>query len=349
MNLNVPRHRNKSFETEIFEKFKRSEQALLSTMMQMVIDGVSTRKVDNITRELCGINYSKSTVSNICKELTEVIGTWKNRDLSANSYPFIIIDGVHVKVRENNQVISKAVFIALGINDQGHRDILGMMVGDSESETTWSEFFSSLKERNLTGLDLVVSDAHKGLVKAVQKHFQGVQWQRCQAHFMRNILDKTPKKDREKVERAVNAIFNASSIKMARMILKEMKDNYSHLLDSALRILENGFDDALAILSFPLYYHKKLRTSNHIERLNREIRRREGVVTIFHGVDSVYRIIGSILMEFNEKWMINRVHINMDEYNNFKRTSPHMYLWRKQWNWMSSIILFKLKNNVLHI
>lgn len=318
LNLNVPRHRNKSFETEIFEKFKRSEQALLSTMMQMVIDGVSTRKVDNITRELCGINYSKSTVSNICKELTEVIDTWKNRDLSANSYPFIIIDGVHVKVRENNQVISKAVFIALGINDQGHRDILGMMVGDSESETTWSEFFSSLKERNLTGLDLVVSDAHKGLVKAVQKHFQGVQWQRCQAHFMRNILDKTPKKDREKVERDVNAIFNASSIKMARMILKEMKDNYSHLLDSALRILENGFDDALAILNFPLYYHKKLRTSNHIERLNREIRRREGVVTIFHGVDSVYRIIGSILMEFNEKWMINRVHINMDEYNNFK-------------------------------
>ncbi|WP_308149551.1 IS256 family transposase, partial [Spiroplasma sp. AdecLV25b] len=289
LNLNVPRHCNKSFETEIFEKFKRSEQALLSTMMQMVIDGVSTRKVDNITRELCGINYSKSTVSNICKELTEVIGTWKNRDLSANSYPFIIIDGVHVKVRENNQVISKAVFIALGINDQGHRDILGMMVGDSESETTWSEFFSSLKERNLTGLDLVVSDAHKGLVKAVQKHFQGVQWQRCQAHFMRNILDKTPKKDREKVERDVNAIFNASSIKMARMILKEMKDNYSHLLDSALRILENVFDDALAILSFPLYYHKKLRTSNHIERLNREIRRREGVVTIFHGVDSVYR------------------------------------------------------------
>ncbi len=252
MNLNVPRHRNKSFETEIFEKFKRSEQALLSTMMQMVIDGVSTRKVDNITRELCGINYSKSTVSNICKELTEVIGTWKNRDLSANSYPFIIIDGVHVKVRENNQVISKAFFIALGINDQGHRDILGMMVGDSESETTWSEFFSSLKERNLTGLDLVVSDAHKGLVKAVQKHFQGVKLQRYQAHFMRNILDKTPKKDREKVERDVNAIFNASSIKMARMILKEMKDNYSHLLDSALRILENGFDDALAILSFPL-------------------------------------------------------------------------------------------------
>ncbi len=175
-----------------------------------------------------------------------------------------------------------------------------------------------MKERNLTGLDLVVSDAHKGLVKAVKKHFQGVQWQRCQAHFMRNILDKTPKKDREKVERDVNAIFNASSIKMDRMILKEMKDNYSHLLDSALRILENGFDDALAILSFPLYYHKKLRTSNHIERLNREIRRREGVVTIFHGVDSVYRIIGSILMEFNEKWMINRVHINMDEYNNFK-------------------------------
>lgn len=318
LNLTVPRHRNSIFETEIFERYKRSEQALLSSMMQMVIDGVSTRKVENITKELCGISYSKSTVSNICKDLTDVVDTWKNRDLSANSYPFMSIDGIHVKVRENNQVTSKAVFIALGTNDKGNRDILGMMVGDSESESTWSEFFSSLKERNLKGLDLVVSDGHKGLVKAVQKHFQGVQWQRCQAHFMRNILDKTPKKDREKVEKDVNAIFNASSIKIARMILKEMKDNYSHLLESALKILETGFEDALAVLNFPLYYHKKLRTTNHIERLNREIRRREGVIGIFHGVDNVYRIIGSVLMDINEKWMINRVHINMDDYNQFK-------------------------------
>lgn len=301
-----------------FKRYNHPEQALLSSMMQMVIDGVSTRKVENITKELCGISYSKSTVSNICKDLISVVDTWKNRDLSANSYPFMIIDGIHVKVRENNQVVSKAVFIALVINDKGYRDILGMMVGDSESENSWSEFFSSLKDRNLKELNLVVSDGHKGLVKAVQKYFQGVQWQRCQAHFMRNILDKTPKKDREKVEKDVNTIFNASSIKMARMILKEMKDNYSHLLDSALKILENGFEDALAILNFPLFYHKKLRTSNHIERLNREIRRRESVIGIFHGVDSVTRIIGSVLIDLNEKWMINRVHINMDEYNNFK-------------------------------
>lgn len=318
LNLNVPRHRNGIFETEIFQRFKRSEQTLLASMMQMVIDGVSTRKVENITKELCGISYSKSTVSNICKDLTNIVDTWKNRDLKDNSYPFMIIDAIRIKVRENHQVTSKAILIAIGINDKGHRDILGIMVGDFESESTWSEFFSSLKERNLKGLDLVISDAHKGLVKAVQKHFQGVQWQRCQAHFMRNILDKTPKKDREKVEKDVNAIFNASSIKIARMILKEMKDNYSHLLDSALKIIENGFEDALAILHFPLYYQKKLRTSNHMERLNREIRRREQVITIFNGVDNVYRIVGSVLMGFNEKWMVNRIHINMEEYNNFK-------------------------------
>lgn len=165
----------------------------------MVIDGVSTRKVENITKKLCGLTYSKATVSNICKDLTDLVKTWKERDLSNSSYPFITIDAVHVKVRENKKVTSKAVFIALGINGKGYRDILGITIDNSESQSTWNDFFDSLKNSNLKGLGLVISDGHKGLVKAIQKHFQGVQWQRCQAHFMCNIIDKTPKKDQEKV------------------------------------------------------------------------------------------------------------------------------------------------------
>lgn len=318
LNLNVPRHRKGIFETEIFQRFKRSEQALLASMMQMVISGVSTRKVETITEKLCGLSFSKSTVSNICKDLNEPIEAWKTRDLSTKNYPFILIDGIQIKVREHNSVTSKAALIALAIDDEGYRDILGIFVGDSESQATWDEFFVSLKERGLKGVDLIVSDAHKGLIAAARKNFQGIQWQRCQAHFMRNILDKTPEKYKDMVRKDVNAIFNANSKTTARIIFKEMQEKYCSTLLNALKIIETGFEDSLTVLNFPLYYQTKLRTTNHIERLNREIRRREQVITIFNGIDNVYRIVGSVLMEINESWMKNRVHIDMKKYKEFK-------------------------------
>lgn len=318
LNLKVPRHRNNAFETEVFQRYNTSEQTLLATMMEMVVQGVSTRKVEAITEKLCGLSFSKSTVSNICKELDGPINEWKNRDLSANSYPFIMIDGIHVKVREDNKVTSKATLIALGINQDGHRDILGFFVGDSESQATWDDFFSSLKNRGLKGTELLVSDAHKGLVAALRKNFQGIQWQRCQAHFMRNILDKTPEKYKDKVTQDVNAIFNANNVTIARIIFNKMKAEYPPQLYGTLKIIELGFEDALAVLNFPLYYHKKLRTSNHIERLNREIRRRESVITIFNGIDNVNRIVGSVLMHINESWMTKKVSMNMKDFNNSK-------------------------------
>ncbi|MFC5986379.1 IS256 family transposase, partial [Marinicrinis lubricantis] len=191
--LRVPRLRNGEFSSEMFARFQRSEQALVLALMEMVINGVSTRKVSQITEELCGTEFSKSTVSDLCKRLDPIVQAWNNRNLRDIRYPFVIVDAMVVKVREDGRVRSRGVMIGYGVNEEGYREVLGLMLGDSESEASWSEFFSWLKQRDLRGVDLMVSDQHSGLVKAIRTHFQGVTWQRCQTHFMRNILDATPK------------------------------------------------------------------------------------------------------------------------------------------------------------
>jgi len=191
--LEVPQFRKGQLPTELFERYQRSEVALLSTLVEMVVCGVSTRKVTNITRELCGTEISKSTVSELTKNLCPLVRTWNERSLSGMQYPFLIIDAMCIKVRKDGRVRSQSVFVGTGVNEQGYREVLGLRIGDSESEASWGEFFSWLRKRGLSGVDLVVSDDHKGLVKAAQVHFQGASWQRCQTHFTRNILDVYPK------------------------------------------------------------------------------------------------------------------------------------------------------------
>ena len=172
LELEVPRVRNGHFSTELFSRYQRSEQALVLSLMEMVINGVSTRKVKNITRELCGTEFKKSTVSNLCKRLDPIVEAWNERDLDGEAYPFVLVDAMQLKIRINNQVIAQSGFIAVGINEDGYRELLGLQLGNSESETSWSEYFRWLKGRGLSGVDLVVSDDHGGLVKAVRKHFQ---------------------------------------------------------------------------------------------------------------------------------------------------------------------------------
>lgn len=190
--LKVPRHRNAPFKTVLFENYQRNEQALISTMMEMVIQGVSTRNVTKVTEELCGNGFSKSTVSEICKELDIPVKQFKER-LLPEKYPFIIADAIYLKAREDHRVKSKALFIAIGINNTGHKEIIGFDIYDSEKLSTWKEFFEGLKSRGLRGVDIAISDAHHGLVEAIKECFPGSSWQRCQAHFTRNIIDKCPK------------------------------------------------------------------------------------------------------------------------------------------------------------
>ena len=191
--LKVPRHRNTPFKTTLFENYQRNEQALILTMMEMVVQGVSTRKVQKVTEELCGESFSKSTVSEICKELDVPVKKFKER-LLPDRYPFVIVDAIYLKAREDHRVRSKALFIAVGINDTGHKEVLGFDVYETEKTSTWRSFFEKLKSRGLRDVDIIISDAHSGFVEAIKESFVGTAWQRCQAHFTRNIIDKCPKK-----------------------------------------------------------------------------------------------------------------------------------------------------------
>ena len=211
--LRIPRHRNGEFSTTMFERYQRSEQALVLAMIEMVINGVSTRKIEAVTQELCGSSFSKSTVSKLCQSLDPIVEAFRNRKLS-KSYPFVIADAIYLKIREEGRVRSNALMIAIGVNEEGYREVLGFEIADSESEIGWGNFFAKLKERGLEEVDLITSDNHKGLVQAIRKHFQGAVWQRCQTHFSRNVLDKAPKKYQPELKDSLNRIYNA---KMRRM------------------------------------------------------------------------------------------------------------------------------------
>ena len=326
--LKVPRHRNGEFSTSMFQRYQRSEQALILAMIEMVINGVSTRKIENVTEELCGKSFSKSTVSNLCKQLDPIVKAFQNRQLEKH-YPFLVVDAIYLKVRENGRVRSKGLLIAKAVNESGHREIIGFQIANSESETSWSDFFSYLQERGLADVDLVVSDNHKGLVKAIQKHFQGAAWQRCQTHFSKNILDKTPKRLKAEVKAHLRSIYDARDINEARRLLGETLVKFEQSAAKAMNLLEEGFEDILAVIGLPEKYRKRLRTTNSIERLNEEIRRRDRVIRIYPNEASAIRLIGALLIEHDEKWSTGRKYLDMEEYYDFlkqKKKSKNSFI-----------------------
>ena len=318
--LRIPRLRNGKFSTDLFERYQRSEQALVLALMEMVVNGVSTRKVSKITEELCGTEFSKSTVSALCKKLDPLVSGWNNRSLKGKHYPFVIVDALIIKVRENGRVFPIAALIATGVNAQGHREIIGLMLGDSESESSWGEFFTWIKGRGLRGVELVVSDQHRGLVRAIGSHFQGVAWQRCQTHFMRNILAASPRQLRPEIHRQLRPIFDAPDKETARLLLQQTLKTYESTVPRAMECLERGFEDATTVLSLPEKYRRRLRTTNSLERLNEEIRRRERVIRIFPNRESAIRLIGAMLMEIDEKWSSGKRYLDMEEYNEWIQT-----------------------------
>lgn len=314
LTLRVPRMRDGKFSTDLFARYQRSEQALVLAMMEMVVNGVSTRKIKQVTEELCGTEFSKSTISDLCKRLDPIVREWNNRPLSDTLHPFVLADAMYLKVREQGRVRSRGVLIGVGVNADGQREVLGMMTGDTENKETWSRFFQWLKSRGLRGTDLLVSDDHGGLVKAVEQHFQGATWQRCQAHFLRNILDVTPKALKSDISDRVKAIFYANDMKAARLLLDQTLEKYADTAPKAMETLESGFEDALAVTALPEKYRRRLRTTNCVERLNEEVRRRERVIRIFPNQESVMRLMGAVLMELDEKWAGQKTYLDMKEY-----------------------------------
>ncbi|NPV80208.1 MAG: Transposase [Candidatus Methanosuratincola subterraneus] len=314
LTLEVPRTRAGKFSTDLFERYQRSEQALILALMEMVINGVSTRKVRSVVEELCGTELSRSTVSDLCKRLDPVVREWNERDLSDREYPFVVVDALVIKVRKGGRVRVQSVLLAAGINREGYREILGLMIGDSESEASWSEFFGRLKARGLRGVDMVVSDEHKGLVKAIMSHFQGATWQRCQTHFMRNILEVCPKALQKRLHSRLRYIFDAPDIETARRLKDEVAQEFGAQAPRAIERLEAGFEDAMGVMALPESIRRRLRTTNGIERLNREVRRRERVVGIFPNEEAAQRLIGAVVMEIDEEWTTGHKYLDMTEY-----------------------------------
>jgi putative transposase len=313
LTLRVPKFRDGTFSTELFNSYQRSEQALILSMMEMVVQGVSTRKVGEITETLCGTSFSKSTVSALCKDLDPIVDSFRNRPLNGY-YPFVLVDAIYMRARENHAVKSKGLLIATGINHEGNREVLGFTVADGESEISWSEFFENLKARGLKNVDHITSDNHGGLRNAIKKHFGTAVWQRCQTHFSKNMLDKTPKKLQPEMKQALNDMYNAPDIEKARMRKAQITEQFEKSAPKAVSLLDESFDDVTAIFNLPERYRKRLRTSNSIERLNEELRRRERVIRIFPNEDSLIRLMGAILIEQHEKWVSGKKYLDMTEF-----------------------------------
>ncbi len=304
MDLKVPRTRDGKFSPTVFERYQRNEKALLASMLEMYVSGVSTRKVSQIVEELCGKTISKSFVSDLTAQLDPMVKEWQHRSLLETTFPFIMVDVLYIKVREEHRVVSKSSHIALGITEEGEREIIGFMIQDGESEASWSTFFDYLKSRGLTGTQLVISDAHAGLVSAIRKSFTGVSWQRCQVHFMRNILSTIPKKDSKSFREAIKAIFRFPDIQLARAAKVELIDAYADKkrYKKACQRLDEGFEDAFQYTVVGKG-HPRLKSTNLLERLNQEVRRREKIIRIFPNVASANRLIGAVLIDVHEEWL----------------------------------------------
>lgn len=300
--LKVPRTRDGKFSTTLFERYQRADRAFILSMLEMVVQGVSTRKVTKIVEELVGQSVSASFVSSLSKKLDPIVKEWATRSLVHRSYPFIHVDAMYIKVREARRIVSKAVYIAAGLTHDGKAEILGFQVSQTESATAWKTFFQSLQARGLNQPELVISDAHEGLKKAIAECFLGTSWQRCLFHFMRNIFSQLPKKESESFRRKVSAIFKEDTFKGAKQKYEALQDEYGEVgkYKNALEILDMGFDEVTPYYQFKVVLHPFIRTTNRVENINLQIRRREKVIRIFPNDASATRLIGAVLMDINE-------------------------------------------------
>lgn len=301
--LTVPRHREVPFHTLIFDNYSRSEAALIASMAEMVVNGVSSRKVATVMETLCGTSYSKSTVSEVCKTLDESVIKFKNRPLEYD-YPFVYVDATYFKVRNEHRIISKALMIALAITNDGKREIIGFDVFDNESKETWRTFLMSLKNRGLSGLKAVISDSHEGVKYAVCNVFPNVAWQRCQTHFARNIIEHAPKKYQKALQGELIEMFNSKTIKEARQKRDSIIEEYKDVAEKSMECLDLGFEDSMTVMILPEKMRKFFRTTNYLERLNRELKRRSKVIGVFPNATSLIRLMGSVLIELNDGFSV---------------------------------------------
>ena len=318
LTLMVPQTRG-GFATSALERYQRSERALLTGIGEMALKGVSTRKVQDVTEAFFGFPVSAQMVSGLYKNLDEELRVWRSRELE-EAYPYLIIDARYQKVRIGHKVVSQGVLIVTGVDESGVRRTLDLMLADSESEVSWRELFNRLKKRGLHGVTLVVSDDHQGLVAAVGRCFQGASWQRCQVHFMRNAMKKVSPKERKALADALKDVFSSPDIGEAVRRADELAQEIRARKPKVADWIEGGIGDCLTVFSFPKGHRTRLRTTNMVERLNKEIKRRASVIEIFPSEQSAERIIGALLIDQDEKWQVGKTYLNMDELKEWNKT-----------------------------
>jgi transposase-like protein len=304
--LHIPKVREGAFFPALLEPRRRIDQALWAVVMEAYVHGVSTRKVDDLVRAL-GIDsgIGKSEVSRICGELDAVVRDFRGRRLDHLAFPYVFCDATYVKAHEGGRVVSKAVVIATGVTEHGSREVLGLAVGDSEDGAFWSEFLRSLRGRGLSGVRLVISDAHSGLKEAISTVMLGAAWQRCRVHFMRNVLAKVPKGAAEMVAATIRTIFAQPTGAMVRAQLEQVADRLEPGFPDVAAMLTEATDDLLAFTAFPVKHWKKIWSTNPLERVNKEIKRRADVVGIFPNEGAVTRLTGAVLLEIHDEWAVD--------------------------------------------
>ena len=302
VDVGIPKLRTGSFFPELLEPRRRVDRALWAVIMTAYITGTSTRKVDDLVKALgCDSGISKSTVSRICAQIDADVAVLRTRRLDHQPFVYVWVDATYVHVREHRHVVSKAVVIATGLRADGHREVLGVDVGDSENEVFWREFLTGLVDRGLTGVRLVISDAHAGLTKAITRCFQGAAWQRCRVHAMRNLLAAANHRQRQMIAALIRTVFAQPDADAARTQLRAVVDQLAPYAPTVAERLEAMEHDVLAYTAFPAAHWPKIWSNNPIERLNRELKRRTDVVGIFPDKASVIRLIGALLVEINDE------------------------------------------------
>lgn len=310
LSLNVPQTRNAEFYPSFLEKGLRSERAVRLAIAEMYVQGVSTRKVESIMQELCGLEVSSTDVSRANKLLDEELIKWRERPLG--HYRYFYLDARYEKVRHGSCVVDSAVLVAYGVNEAGHREILGTSIALSEAEVHWRQFLESLVKRGLHGIELIISDAHSGLKAALAAVFPSIKWQRCQFHLQQNAQQYVTKQSRKKeVANSIRAIFDAENRCEADRLLKLTIDKYANDMPQLSDWLEKNLFEGLTIFDFDVAHRRRLRTSNLAERVNQEIKRRTRVIRIFPNVASCERLVTAIAMEISEDWVSGKVYLNM--------------------------------------
>jgi putative transposase len=305
--LRIPRFRTGSFFPSLLEPRRRVDRALWAVVMEAYVSGVSTRKVDELVAALgCESGISKSEVSRICQGLDTQVQAFLNRPLE-NRYPYVYLDATYLHGRDpaRRQVISRAVIVAVGITATGQREVLGIEVGDSEDEAFWTAFLRRLRERGLTGVQLVISDAHAGLKKAIARCCQGTSWQRCRVHFARNLLVKVPKGSQDMVAAALRSVFVQPQAQAVEQQWEQVITMLTETFPAAAALMEQAKEDVLAFRAFPSEHWRKIWSTNPLERLNKEIKRRTRVVGIFPNDAAIIRLVGALLLEQQEEWQLD--------------------------------------------